>query len=86
MFNKKGRGGRHGGSSYNQNAQRLREKLNERRQENNEEVSETKNESNDQNDFERHPPHLRGRDIGLWYARKNKDNPRNEEPRIIVRN
>lgn len=81
MFNRRGRGG--GGNSYNQNAQRLRDKLRESRQENDNEASGS-GESNE-NRFERHPPHLKGRDIGLWYARKNKDNrPENDEPRIIV--
>ncbi|CRL06068.1 CLUMA_CG018896, isoform A [Clunio marinus] len=62
---------RRGHSSYNKHRERLKGKLFNRNQERDD------NESSDQAEsthrFQRHPPGLKGREIGLWYARRNKN-------------
>jgi hypothetical protein len=65
------RGGRNrgGNSSYNQHANRLREKLESRNQ--------TEDDDQNQRD-ERPPPGLRGRDLGMWYAQRSKKNTENK--------
>lgn len=58
--------------------QRLRDKLQSQRSENSSGSSSFSEQSN-HHDTERHPPELRGREIGLWYARKNKNKRENGE-------
>lgn len=72
------RGRRGGGSSsYNQNANRLRDKLESRNQ----------TEDDDQNRRnDRPPPGLRGRDLGMWYAQRSKKNNENKLVGFAKRN
>lgn len=60
-----------GHSSYNHNANRLRDKLESRSQSNNNDEKKT---------FEgrKRPPGLKGREIGLWYA-QNQSRRSNEQ-------
>lgn len=72
MSNWRGRKNAAGNSSYNQNANRLRDKLESRKLPNNE-----------KDDIQRHPPGLKGREIGLWYAQNQgkRNASKSTEPR-----
>lgn len=68
---KMNRRGSHSRSNYKQTANRLRDKLDSRNQSNNDEQSGSQQTSNQSND--RPPAGLRGRDIGMWYAQRSKN-------------
>lgn len=72
------RGNRGGGRQpYNHHAKRLREKLNSREHEHDEEAGNSK--------F-RHPAGLRGKEIGLWYAKNKPTHSQLAEDSKLVRN
>lgn len=65
------------GQSYRQSASRLRDKLESRKQTNEEEPK------------LRHPPGLRGREIGLWYAEQNRNKDKvisNQRRPMVINN
>lgn len=64
-----------GHSSYNQNANRLRDKLAGRSQADDDATNQNKN-------TRKPPPGLRGREIGLWY-RDNQIRKRDAEQRLV---
>lgn len=73
----RGRGGRGRDRRTDDVKQRLRDKLQQSQNESNSddrdaESSNASNRSQTQND-DKPPPGLRGRDIGMWYARRNRE-------------
>lgn len=66
-----GRGNRGGGRQpFNYHANKLRETLENRISAAQDEQLGSENQDNRPADRERHPAHLKGRDIGLFYARR----------------
>lgn len=65
-----------GSSSYNRNADRLRDRLAASR-------NETLEAGSSQSHRGKHPPGLRGRDIGEWYRNNQTSRNKDSEPKVV---